>query len=84
MPSNRSLATVAVLVSLGAGACTSSGSPAPVPDPPSGLTYPSGAATYVKGTAIAPNTPTVGGGPVDAWTVARRSPPASRSPRRPA
>ena len=37
--------------------------------PPSNLSYTTSSAIYTKGTAISPNTPTVGGGPVVSWAV---------------
>ena len=53
--------TLAVDVSVTTGA--------DVIDSPTGLSYATANATYTVGTAITPNVPTVGGGPVDAFTV---------------
>ncbi len=56
-------------LSTGCGGGGGSAAAAPTTPAPTGLSYGAGAATYTKGTAIAPRTPTVGGGAVTSFTV---------------
>ncbi|HJW34348.1 MAG TPA: putative Ig domain-containing protein, partial [Holophagaceae bacterium] len=53
----------------GCGGGGGSAAAAPTTPAPTGLSYGAGPATYTKGTAIAPRTPTVGGGAVTAYSV---------------
>jgi DNA-binding beta-propeller fold protein YncE len=49
--------------------CGGGSSPSPVVQPPSGLSYTTATAVYIKGTAITPNNPTSTGGAVTAYSV---------------
>ena len=66
---HAALALSLVAIAPGCGGGGSAAPVAPAVPAPTNLVYPTNPAVYVKGTAIAANTPTVGGGTVTSYSV---------------